>query len=964
MNAIKLITILLFSKIALLGNVNAYANNNFLDPSNICYNYIEQSDGGSLVPNIPKTIFKTNQEHIEDFSMWILSKIFGMQLNSTKDKFYNIYEDNEGNQQYIQSEGSLVFGSIFRIFNKVVLTVGLILLIYNVFFVIFGTVTKGELGDNYFLPFFFRIFLSILVLLPVHNDSNSPDSGYTYGQRTLMWLVGQGVGAANSVLTAGLCALAYDSNARISQGESNNQSNDNRHNYIKNIVEYGWLYAGFHYQDIFKTTVESKFAATTDNLEDVDVVISFEEVNSWIGSLPINATTNFNPQNKSHSPLKEQYHTMIGGQNGVDLNAFKYYTNGIMPLMGQNNGNSLGLLVMCKLQREYNRLPVINRYTDGYAFNPDPNNGYTNTNSGIDYLVVNNANINYEILIGRTNSNADSCGSLQLNMQNFKNYGDETLTTISNRMLDFISNQLEPILKEHLIWADNINHNHSDTGLYFQEFNNEYIQADMTCNDGLCRTDSAPASYEISPNILQQWTTSYGGFLVDDIYNLYEIQNKLISSTYDLIYDFKTILEISKENDLLAFEDYFTIQTNFDTKSSLDKPEPYLANQYLETFSYKQNTGSTKEHMEVDRVLQLYASADRDFAELNLNSQNISDISQSFTDDAISSQYLLASNLGPEKSATSKVFIAPSHNFVSGPSNMFSFGFANYFANFMGDMKNLQSGGSRSAPEVMAQNGKNMMDVASKTLAAFMTLQIIMGVVTGICQGKVPAQEAFQATYNFIYPVLTLMAGFLWLQGSVLGIVIPMIPILIWLVAICGWLFFVVEGMIAINLVALSMLWPNTQNQFLARAEPSIMLLLNIFLRPSLNILGLFGALIACNFAVSFFTTGVYMGFDRNEIYYEKTFGWMAAMTALIAIYFVLVKMSYSMIHILPDKVLMWISGQDARLEKADELIDGFKGSVEGAASKIQTLVGDAHSKANDGVGKVIQSSKEKNEQK
>jgi hypothetical protein len=69
----------------------------------------------------------------------------------------------------------------------------------------------------------------------------------------------------------------------------------------------------------------------------------------------------------------------------------------------------------------------------------------------------------------------------------------------------------------------------------------------------------------------------------------------------------------------------------------------------------------------------------------------------------------------------------------------------------------------------------------------------------------------------------------------------------------------------------------------------------------------------------------------------------MAAMTGLVGIYFIIIKMSYSMIHILQDKVLVWISGRDAGLPKPDDLVDSFKSGAELGASQSNQLMKKTH---------------------
>ena len=81
-------------------------------------------------------------------------------------------------------------------------------------------------------------------------------------------------------------------------------------------------------------------------------------------------------------------------------------------------------------------------------------------------------------------------------------------------------------------------------------------------------------------------------------------------------------------------------------------------------------------------------------------------------------------------------------------------------------------------------------------------------------------------------------AGFLYIQGATLAIYLPLIPFIIFLLSSLGWFICVIEAVIAAPMVAVGLMWPEAQNEILGRAEPAIMMLLNLFLRPVLMILG------------------------------------------------------------------------------------------------------------------------------
>ena len=182
-----------------------------------------------------------------------------------------------------------------------------------------------------------------------------------------------------------------------------------------------------------------------------------------------------------------------------------------------------------------------------------------------------------------------------------------------------------------------------------------------------------------------------------------------------------------------------------------------------------------------------------------------------------------------------------------------------------------------------------------------------------------------------LFPLIFALFGILIFYGSLLAVYVPLIPYIIFTFGAIGWFLAVVEAMAAGPLVALGILSPGGHSLILGKAEPALSMLLSIFLRPSLMIFGL----IAGSLLAAVFVSMVNQLFVTNLM---KDIGGSSPVILIlmlgvyVGLVVTVVNKSFSTIHILPDRVLGWISGQTAHSEKGMEELAQTKSGVEGSA--------------------------------
>jgi conjugal transfer/type IV secretion protein DotA/TraY len=189
-----------------------------------------------------------------------------------------------------------------------------------------------------------------------------------------------------------------------------------------------------------------------------------------------------------------------------------------------------------------------------------------------------------------------------------------------------------------------------------------------------------------------------------------------------------------------------------------------------------------------------------------------------------------------------------------------------------------------------------------------------------------PLGPTAQFLMIFLLPAFYAFIGYLIVMGGILAVYIPLIPYVVFTFGAIGWLISVVEAMVAGPLVALGIISPSGQHELLGKAEPALMLIFNIFLRPSLMIFGLIAALLMASVVMTMI----------NTLFWPVVFVRVGLMGGLLSIFMIMgayvmlafaaLNKVFSAINVIPQQVMRWISGQGEQVETP---LDQIKGGVE-----------------------------------
>lgn len=241
-----------------------------------------------------------------------------------------------------------------------------------------------------------------------------------------------------------------------------------------------------------------------------------------------------------------------------------------------------------------------------------------------------------------------------------------------------------------------------------------------------------------------------------------------------------------------------------------------------------------------------------------------------------------------------------------------------------------------------------------------------------------------------VMPLVTTWMGVMIGVGFTAAYYVPFVPFLIFSFAGIGWFISVIEAMAAAPVVALGAIHPEGSEVF-GKAEQALMILLNMFLRPALMVIGYVLGISLSYVGVWIMNAGFNMTIydmdhltpimkpvvygdgkswsenktkdvkitdDRSKTMYGFWTNIMLFYFAILTyttLYISIVQQAFELIHYLPDKILRWLTNAQVEdigsntvkgmLQDVKKQVDGASKQGSGAmtkvASTISSMVGD-----------------------
>lgn len=145
--------------------------------------------------------------------------------------------------------------------------------------------------------------------------------------------------------------------------------------------------------------------------------------------------------------------------------------------------------------------------------------------------------------------------------------------------------------------------------------------------------------------------------------------------------------------------------------------------------------------------------------------------------------------------------------------------------------------------------------------------------------------------------------------GVTLAYALPLMPFLVWIGAVAGWLLLVAEGILGASLWSVAHLNPRG-DELTGSASAGYMLIIDLTLRPVLMVLGFICAL-SLSYPLGQFTNKIF--FSTFQMSQDGGFigliGWIAACGLYAALMIAQQKYCFAMIHKIPDEIMKWFGG-------------------------------------------------------
>ena len=250
---------------------------------------------------------------------------------------------------------------------------------------------------------------------------------------------------------------------------------------------------------------------------------------------------------------------------------------------------------------------------------------------------------------------------------------------------------------------------------------------------------------------------------------------------------------------------------------------------------------------------------------------------------------------------------------------------------------------------------------------------ILLGTI--VCQSAINASTPLTGLADWLKPPLMVLAMMFLTIGVMLGYYVPLYPYMLFTFGIIGWIISVIEAMVAAPLVALGLTHPEGHD-FLGESKQALMLVLGIFLRPVLMVIGLISGMILSFVALRILVFS-YSGFIADIFYVVAPVGtidgangdplgssivafgnvmlsnlgsiggMVMSLLALplflaffAALVYVVTNQCFSLIYVLPDYILRWIGGpQTPQAMSAGEMARQVQGTMQQGASQMGSML-------------------------
>lgn len=177
------------------------------------------------------------------------------------------------------------------------------------------------------------------------------------------------------------------------------------------------------------------------------------------------------------------------------------------------------------------------------------------------------------------------------------------------------------------------------------------------------------------------------------------------------------------------------------------------------------------------------------------------------------------------------------------------------------------------------------------------------------------------AVLSYFIPLVYFFLIYLVLIGGTFAVYLPLLPYMLFTFGAISWFIAAIEAMIAAPIVALGIIQPEGQHEILGKAEPSVMLLMSVFLRPTLMVFGMIAGMLLSLAVINMINIAfinVVHSIAGQTVGLIEGFFYIMAYAGIVM---TSVNKCFALIHVIPDQVLRWVTGPTGHGEEGGEKV-------------------------------------------
>lgn len=218
--------------------------------------------------------------------------------------------------------------------------------------------------------------------------------------------------------------------------------------------------------------------------------------------------------------------------------------------------------------------------------------------------------------------------------------------------------------------------------------------------------------------------------------------------------------------------------------------------------------------------------------------------------------------------------------------------------------------------------GSELMQAGELAIFGVMVASIFVNGFGGLCAAMGSGFAIFMTMCSQIFLFAMTVLVSMWSAGATLGVYVPLVPYIIFTSAAIGWMISVAESLVGAPIIALALTHPSGE-ELPGGLKQAIGILANIFLRPTLMIFGFVMASGIIRAALTYINFGFMKVVDSSLI--ATLFSFIPTIGIYVFLVLGVVNQAFQLIYELPSNILKFMGVSDPFQRDIKELVGSAK---------------------------------------